>query len=373
MPNFPIFDVNHLKKVITEVDEAAKRSSLTPQLKKDKFSRKVVDTSVFQELKPKFFKTTTEMGEKIFMLCHDAYTKKDLTESQCNELAKMGNTLVNTLPFEMLSGKMDLKKGFRTFVGTLRTLGDFSKDHPDIPNTVSSKILSALKPLDHFVNEAQKTIETSTADPSIKEGLQQRLTRIKDESTTIKNKAKKLVRASITQAGPAITKAPPKPKTVLENVEKDLLSTIFPIGEKILNTGLSLFTSGILNDEQRNELAGIGTEIMSLPFKLLTGEIDFTGLLMGLIEGLLKLVTFFVSNPEIALKAGASILSGMLPLGGFLQTASKLISDVVLTGGGAGDLLKKGLELLPQLSEQVLKLEDTLETSAKQALQAGKT
>ena len=114
--------------------------------------------------------------------------------------------------------------------------------------------------------------------------------------------------------------------TLLQGLQKDLLAAIFPIGGQLVNVGLTLFKDGILDDKQRKELGKIGMEIINLPFKFLTGEIDLNGVISGLTKGLESLFKFFVSNPDIAIKAGSTILPSLIPLGGFLSKAFSAIA-----------------------------------------------
>lgn len=174
-----------------------------------------------------------------------------------------------------------------------------------------------------------------------------------------------------------VTIAKPKPKqksitktvvsdvgsALMQGLQKDLLAAIFPIGGQLFNVGLALFNDGILNDKQRKELGSISKEIMNLPFKLLTGEIDLNGVISGLTKALESLFKFFVSNPDIAIKAGSTILPSLIPLGGFLSKAFSAIAGSDFVKSSIGSLFKKGLD---SLSKQFTKVEDTLEKSALQ-------
>lgn len=177
-------------------------------------------------------------------------------------------------------------------------------------------------------------------------------------------KEKKAQEAVLRFAAPSIdpTKLPVV-SPLIKKLQEDVFPTIVPIGGAILNAGFSLFNSGILNTKQKDELAGIGQNIISLPHQLMTGKTDFMGVLTGLTDGFKALGKFFINNPEVMVKVGTTILPEVLPCGGFLANA--LNSDLVQDTMGA--VAKKALGLL---SEQFKKLDDMLEDKAKSVLEA---
>lgn len=380
------FDVNHLKDVIAVLTKAAQveelqeqkkkeiapgnvaPSALNPQMKREKFVKEVVETSLFKMLQVEFFKIVPKMGQEILTTCQDAYNNQQLTNEQRDELAKIGQKLSSEIPFRMLSGSMDVKEGFKEFVGALRMTQNFFTANPALAMDLGSKVLSIFKSLATFISSTREVVEEAPVPKPIKEGFQERLNLVDAQSKEVDNVVQSAIReplpAPVVDMAKLLINSP-----VVQELQKNLLTAVFPIGGTILNVGFSLYNSGILRDKQRNELAEIGKNIMDLPVKLLTGEIDLQGMLTGLTDGLKSLGNFFVSNPDIAVRAGATILPSLLPLGGFLKQAVSFVAQSDIAQDVIGQGISKGIGLL---SHQVLGVENVLEKSANQVLAAPK-
>lgn len=375
------FNIDRLKEVINKLAKAEKiikkkeekkkeelsgksRSTLDPQRKREKFVKDVVVTSLFKSLQLEFFKIIPKLGQEMLTVCSDAYNNKQLTNEQRDQLAKIGNVFASELPFKMLSGSIDVKQGFGAFMGALRMTHEFLDVNPSVALSIGPNILSLFKPLENFIKTTKAVVKKSDVPESIKEGFSERL----DLMQTQSNQINKVVKSA--EAHPV-----PQPKIdpstlnidslVMQELQKGLLTAIFPVGGTILNVGLALHNANVLNEKQRNELGGIGMEMMGLPFQLLTGKKDLNGVISGLTNGLKSLGNFLIENPEVAVKVGATILPAMLPLGGFLTEALSIIGKSELAQSVIGGVLKTGLGLL---SNQLGNVEGILEKSASHVL-----
>jgi hypothetical protein len=375
------FDVEHLKKVMAEltaanaildgkksVSTAGGQIALRPQMKREKFVKEVVGTSLFKSLQQEFFKIIPKLGQDILMACNEAYNNQQLTNEQRDELAKIGNMLASELPFKMLSGTLDIKTGFIEFVGALKNVTQFFKNNPSVALSLGQNLLENFKPLQSFINITKTTVEKSDVSEFIQQGFKERLNLIESQSGQIRNVIQSAIEHPVKSPSMDVSNlliASP----FMQTLQKNLLPMIFPIGGTILNVGLELFNGGFLNDKQRNALGDIGKDIMSVPADLLTGKIDFSQALTSLGNSLKSLGSFFISNPDIAIKAGAKILPALLPLGGFLKEAFSLVSKSEFAQQAIGGILKQGLSFL---SKALGGVENTLEQSALRVIHSKK-
>lgn len=134
------------------------------------------------------------------------------------------------------------------------------------------------------------------------------------------------------------------------SLQSQFFKAVFPVGGTILNVCIALQDS--ITPKQKKELTAIGNQFVSLPFKLIAGEITLKQCLGEFVGTFNKLSNFLEKNVDIALKAGASLLRGLLPFGEFLGGAAKKIAEAALPKGAVEPLLR-GLSALTKSYDTV--------------------
>ncbi len=156
---------------------------------------------------------------------------------------------------------------------------------------------------------------------------------------------------------------------LFESLRKEFCSAIFPIGASILSTCLECYTGNLLTSKQRDELVGIGNNVLALTFDVLTGKKSLEQGLSDFVEILKELGSFFQNNPEVAIKVGATILATMHPLGLFI----KMAVDEIFKSDDISNNLQQGLMgLLKELATSFGVLEKNLEETAENQLDSRK-
>lgn len=120
-------------------------------------------------------------------------------------------------------------------------------------------------------------------------------------------------------------------------------TAISPIGSAIIDVCVSYYDA--MTPALRKELCDIGMEIASLPYKVISGEKSLKTCFDDFVGSLKKLTEFFKKNVEISFKAGTDFLKSLLPMGSFLESAAKLITNAALPKGTVEPVLK-GLSTL---------------------------
>jgi len=129
-------------------------------------------------------------------------------------------------------------------------------------------------------------------------------------------------------------------------MKHEFFQATFPVGEIILDKAVSLYNSGVINAEQRNELATIGENILSLPFEVISGKLALEDALPKLGEHITELEVFFKDNFDLhaAFQVGGEILSEMHPLGKFAVKFANVVVDE-LSEKGMPKNVQEGLML----------------------------
>jgi hypothetical protein len=129
-----------------------------------------------------------------------------------------------------------------------------------------------------------------------------------------------------------------------QQMKHEFFKATFPIGEVILDKAVSLFNSGIINKDQRDELSKIGENILSLPFDVISGKLTLEEALPKLKENINALEQFLKDNVDVkiacqvGIEVGGEILSNMHPLGKFVVNFAKIVAKEVSEGGPPKDL-----------------------------------
>ncbi len=351
-------------------------SPLKKQQERDRFIKKATKNSFFKALKQRFIAAVQPIGQQLLMMALDVYSNQEMTEAErikaAEKMGSIGNQLIE-LPFKMLKGGMDeknVKTGFSEFFKILRDVQEFFEENPKLAGNVGQKLERAMQPLQNFIDKATSIVEQSPMPDELKKGVIERLGQVKTRADQVTKSlhpellthVSKIAAEVINPEGditnmvqPAIQIAKMAMETpLLTDLRKQFLSAVFPIGGTILNVALDLHNANLLNDKQRSELTDIGRDIMRIPYQLLSGKTDFNGAVTKLEESLKSLGSFFLSNPEIAVKAGATISSSLVPMNGFLQTT--------LNTTGVPSLLMKGFKFL---AENIDTVKNVVEMSKK--------
>lgn len=148
---------------------------------------------------------------------------------------------------------------------------------------------------------------------------------------------------------------------LLKTLGQDFFKSVFPIGGSVLELGYSLYNSDIMNEKQRAALCGalskIGGDLVTAPIQVLSGEISLEKACSKVENSMKKLGDFFIDNPEVAIRAGTTILQRILPLGSFLPKAI----EALMCSKEAKPLRDGLVSAFGSMVKQMVSLEGSLE------------
>lgn len=158
-----------------QINEVAKKLNLAKrelafQKQREDLAREIVNYAFFQRLQQSFFNTIFPIGGTIIRVCCELSNANLMTVAQRKELASIGNK-ISSVPYRILSGKIDVKEGFSEFVGGLKELGNFFKKNYDIALRIGATILQSLHPLGLFLKSAVDEVLQVEAPKDLKQGL----------------------------------------------------------------------------------------------------------------------------------------------------------------------------------------------------------
>lgn len=360
-----------IKDIVAKLEAAEgatlvdKAKNIAFQLTREAVIKQISNSGYYKKLSEKFFTTTPALGNAIFDACN--LFKDAMGKEQLAELANIGNN-ITSLSYRMVTEKMTLKKAFGEFVGSLQSLTEFCSNNLDVAAKVGGPILEGMHPLGSFLKAAAEDIAKGIKDKgtpkSVQEGLMRGINTLRKHYDKLEVVLKPFVAKKLGVKNASLSLE----QTLLQG----LTSAIFPVGGAIINTAYALYQSDILDAKQRNELAHIGHDIISLPYRMLTEGKSLSAGFTDLAGSLKDLGNFCRNNMDIAVKAGATILENMHPLGKFLSSAIKEITKAVKEHGIPKNL-QEGLTMgISAVANNFGQLENVLENAADQKLSVGK-
>lgn len=229
----------------------------------------------FKKKQHAFFQATFPQGEVILNNAMRLYDSGIITVEQKNKVAEIGHTII-LLPAKVALGKMSL---------------------------------------DEASTECQNQLKALQSVANIPEMLKQ---------------TRELVGSGLETGAKAFLKS-----EAFQQMRHEFFQATFPVGEVILDKAVSLYHSGVINAEQRNELAAIGENILSLPFEVISGKLALEDALPKLGENITELEVFFKDNfdAHAAFQVGGEILSNMHPLGKFAVNFANVVVNELSENG----------------------------------------
>lgn len=230
-----------------------------------------------------FLKTTFPLGETLLTNATRLYDSEVISEEQRNKMAAVGNHIMS-LPVKVIKGEMGLNEAFESSNQQMRSLADLGS-------------------ISETLKRAAPVLKKSAVDFMKSDDFQ--------------------------------------------DLKHGFFQATFPIGEMIIDKAIALYNSEDLTEEQKdalNELTDIGSNVLSIPVKVISGELAIEQALPALGEELTHLGTFFKDHADLGIQVGADILESMHPLGGFVVKFARVTSEE-LGKSGAPKNLQEGLML----------------------------